>query len=101
MRKFAVSVVAVMLFAGLVSMAGEHEAMKGKTHELTVTIVSVDMEKGTITFKTDDGEKTAPVMKEAKAHMDEVKAGDTVVLTCQDTEDGSHEGVVKIKAAKE
>lgn len=99
MRKMALCLTLVMVFAGFLAIAGEQEKMKGKTHEVSAEIVSIDMENMTLTFKTDDGEKTAPVMKEAKANLDKVKTGDMVVLTCMDTEDGQHEGIVKIKAA--
>jgi ribosomal protein S1 len=100
MRKTALCFAVVVLFAGFVSMAGEQGEMKAKTHEVTAEILSIDMEKATVTFKTDDSEKTAPVMEEAKAQLEKVKVGDMVVLTCQDTEEGDHEGIVKIKAAE-
>lgn len=100
MRKMALCFAVVILFAGFVSIAGEHSEMKGKTHEVTAELLSIDMENWTVTFKTDEGKKTAPVMEEAKADLENVKAGDMVVLTCQDTEEGNHEGIVGIKAAE-
>lgn len=103
MKKLAMCLAVVMVFAGALAMAGEEgkdHAMKGKTHEVTAEVVSVDMDNGTITFKMGDEQKTAPVQKEAKAHLDKVKAGEMVVLTCMDDDEGHHEAVVKIKKAE-
>ena len=72
----------------------------GKTHEMTVEVVSVDLKANTITIKDDKGgTKTAPVKESAVASLSTVKAGDTVTLTCQDSEKGEHEGVTAIKPA--
>jgi len=73
----------------------------GKTHDLTATVVSIDVEKKTITIKDDKGEeKTAPVLDKAMSSLKNVHAGDKVKITCQDTDKGEHEGVTAIKVEK-
>jgi len=98
--KKLVSALSILAVAGLVFMQVANAADK-KTHEMTVTVVSMDMTAKTITVKDDKGaEKTAPVLAEALASLKTVKAGDMVVLTCLDNEKGEHQGVTAIKAAK-
>jgi Cu/Ag efflux protein CusF len=81
------------------AFAGDH-CTKGKNHDVTAEIVSVDMDAKTITIKTDDGKTTtAPVMGEAVGQLKGVKAGEKVKLTCHDKENGDHEGVTAIKKA--
>lgn len=102
MRKTALCVAVLFLAAIALPMAGEHGEKKdmGTTHEVTTTVVSVDIEAKTITFKDDEGnEKTAPVLAEGLGALKKVKAGEKVVLTCRDM-DGEHEGVTDIKKAK-
>ncbi len=90
---FALVLVAGPVFAG-------HDAAKGKNHDVTAEVVSVDMDAKTITIKTDDGKSmTAPVMGEAVGQLKGVKAGEKVKLTCHDKENGDHEGVTAIKKA--
>ena len=91
------------LVAGMAFAAGGDEMAKGKgkTHTMTVQVVSMDEKAMTITIKDDKGEtKTAPVMGNAVKELKGVKAGEMVTLTCQDDEKGEHQGVVAIKAAK-
>jgi len=98
--KKLVSALSILAVAGLVFMQVANAADK-KTHEMTVTVVSMDMTAKTITVKDDKGaEKTAPVLAEALASLKTIKAGDMVVLTCLDNEKGEHQGVTAIKAAK-
>jgi hypothetical protein len=95
--------VAGLVVAALVSLPAALASDKaaGKTHEATVTVVSVDTNAKTITFKDDQGnEKTAPVMDKALNGLDKWKAGEKVTLTCQDASDGTHQGVTEIKKAK-
>jgi hypothetical protein len=99
MKKLA-SVLAILAVAGLLFVQTANAADK-KTHEMTVTVVSVDMTAKTITVKDDKGaDKTAPVLAEALDSLKTIKAGDKVVLTCLDNEKGEHQGVTAIKAAK-
>jgi len=71
-----------------------------KTHDVTVTVVSLDEKGKTITFTTETGEqKTAPVMGQAIAKLKSLKTGEKVTLTCTDKADGQHEGVSDIHAA--
>ena len=75
-------------------------AEKGKTHEVTAEVVSVDAEKNTITIKGEKENKTAPVDAKAAAVLKTVKPGDKVTLTCWDNAKGEHVKVVSIAPAK-
>jgi hypothetical protein len=55
-----------------------------KTHKVEAEIVSADVEKKMVTFKTLAGEKSAPVGPLAMYRLKKVKAGDKVTLTCKD-----------------
>ena len=71
---------------------------KGKTHDMTAEVVSVDLAAKAITIKDETGEnKTVPVLPSALESLETVKAGDQVSLTCQDNEKGEHQGVSAIK----
>jgi len=73
----------------------------GKTHDVKTEVVSVDAEHKTLTIKDDKGEnKTVKVLEAAVASLKNVKAGDKVTLTCQDSDKGEHEGVAAIKVEK-
>lgn len=100
MRKLVLFVfaafVAVSVFGhlSLVSAAG-------KTHDMTGTVVSVDIDGKKITFKDDTGTSmTVPVLDKAVGTLKTLKADQKVTLTCQDNEKGDHEGVSAIKVAK-
>jgi hypothetical protein len=72
----------------------------GKTHDMTVDIVSIDEKAKTITVKDDKGVlSTAPLLGKAVAEAKGFKVGDKVVVTCQDNEKGGHEGVTALKKA--
>ena len=72
-----------------------------RTHEMKATVVSVNLEEKMITIKDEAGEeKTAPVIGKAVGKLKTVHAGDKVTLTCQDKENGEHEGVSAIKVEK-
>ena len=75
-------------------------AEKGKTHEVTAEVVSVDSEKNTITIKGEKENKTAPVDAKAAGALKTVKAGDKVTLTCWDNAKGEHVKVIAIAPAK-
>jgi len=84
-----------LVFAGTTKKPANAAA---KTHDMKAEVVSVDAAAKTITIKGDDGqEKTAPVLGKAVASLKNVKAGDHVMLTCQDNAQGEHEGVLKIR----
>jgi len=73
----------------------------GKTHNMAGTVVSVDPEGKKITFKDDTGTSmTVPVLDQAMGSLKTLKAGQKVTLTCQDKDNGDHEGVSAIKVAK-
>jgi len=86
------------LAMGLV-LAGEgHE--KGKSHKEKAEIVSVDVENKIIVIKDEKGEEhKAPVMGKALETLKTWKAGDKVIVVCQDDEKGEHLGVVAIMKA--
>jgi hypothetical protein len=92
----------VLIASGLVLLATSLPVLAaGKTHEVKTEVVSVDAKAGTITIKDDKGEpKTVKVLGAAAASLKDVKAGAHVTLTCQDSEDGQHEGVIAIKVEK-
>jgi hypothetical protein len=72
-----------------------------KTQDLTVQVVSTDVQTMTITFKDNEGrDQTVPVMKSALESLRKVKAGDRVVVTTQDNESGMHESIIAIRPAK-
>ena len=72
----------------------------GKTHEMTVELVSFDAKAKTMQFKTDKGEtKSAPVMDSAVSALSAMKAGEKITITCTDNEHGEHQGVSMAKAA--
>jgi hypothetical protein len=110
MRK-SVFAVALLFLAGMslaLSQAPPAQAppappqeTKGKTHEVTVDVISTDLTAMTMTIKGEDGQdKTVPVKKSALEGLKKVKAGDKVILTCQDNEKGEHEAITAIRLAK-
>ena len=100
MRKLALLVCAV--FVAVAILAQVTPALAGaKTHEMKATVVSVNLEGKMITIKDEKGEeKTAPVIGKAVAELKSVHAGDKVTITCQDKENGEHEGVSAITVEK-
>ena len=98
MRKTALVLLFALVLVSVPALAG-HDA-KGKNHDVTAEVVSVDMDAKTITIKMADGKTTtAPVMGEAVGQLKDVKAGETVKLTCHDKDNGDHEGVTAIQKA--
>src|SRR6478672_9328168 len=79
----------------------EHHKMMGKSHKLTVEVVSVDPAAKTMTIKDENGaDKTVPVMGDAVAHLKHLKAGDKVEVMCKDNEKGEHMGISHIMMPK-
>ncbi len=100
MKKLALLVAAAAVI-GLVLAHPTPVSAAGKTHQMTATVVSIDLEGKKITIKDDKGEeKTAPVLGKAVASLKTLKAGDKVDITCQDNEKGEHQGVSAIKVEK-
>jgi hypothetical protein len=94
------SIVASILIAGLILAIPATAFAAGKTHDMKGTVVSVDAKANTLTFTDEKGEShTAPLMDKAIKEAASVKAGEKVDITCQDTEQGAHQGIVKIKKA--
>src|SRR5262245_32145180 len=91
---------AVLLTLGLALALATPVSAKGKTHDVTAEVVSVDLAAKSITIKDEAGEnKTVTVLPSALESLKTVKAGDNVSLTCQDNEKGEHQGVSAIKLA--
>jgi Cu/Ag efflux protein CusF len=96
MKKTALVLIFALVLIAVPALAGNEG--KGKTHDMTAEVVSVDMEAKTITIKNTDGTTmTAPVMGQAVGQLKDVKTGQKVSLTCKDKENGDHEGVTAIK----
>lgn len=93
------SILSAVLIAALVLAIPSAAFAVGKTHEMTVEIVSIDAKAKSITIKDEAGEHTAPLMGAAITEAKAYKAGDKVVVTCQDDEKGEHQGVKAIKKA--
>jgi len=101
MRKL-VLLVCFLFVAGVILAQATVVLAAEKTHEMTTQVVSVDLEKKTITFKDEKGENhTSPVMGKALETLKTLKAGEKVVLTCTDNEKGEHQGISAIVLAKE
>jgi Cu/Ag efflux protein CusF len=86
--------------AGLILAQVNSVAAAGKTHDLTATVVAVDIQAKKITFQDEAGTtNTSPVLDKAVESLKSIKAGEKVVLTCRDNENGNHEAVIAIRPA--
>ena len=94
MRKVAFA----LLFALALGLLVLPALASGKTHDMKAEVVSMDMKTNMITLKDEKGEtKTAPVLEPARASLRTLKAGDHVLVTCQDDDKGQHQGVSAIR----
>ena len=92
------SIISAIVIAALVIAIPVTAYAAGKTHDMKGEVVSVDATAKTITFKDEKGEShTAPLMGAAVNEAKNLKAGDKITCTCQDSEKGEHEGVKAIK----
>lgn len=99
MRKLG-SLVSMILILALAVAIPVAVYAAGKTHDMAAEIVSIDAKTHMITLKDDKGENhTAPLLGKAIAESKNFKAGDKVTCTCQDKENGEHEGVTAITKA--
>ncbi len=100
MKEFALAMLALLVF-GLAIQAAP-ALSQDKTHEIKAQVVSADMDKNTITYKVDgdDAEATLPVTGKALESLKSLKAGDKVLLVCQDGQDGQQGAIVEIKPLK-
>ena len=95
------AILAVALVAGVAFAAGHEAPASGKTHDMTVQVVSVDKQSKTITIKDEKGQtKALPVLGNAARGLGNMRTGEMYTLSCQDNEKGEHQGIVAIKAAK-
>jgi len=70
-----------------------------KTHDVQVTVVSVNADGKTMTIKGPDGaEKTVPVTGQAIGKLKSVQPGQSITVVCTDNEKGEHESISDIKA---
>src|SRR5262245_65665699 len=98
MNRAGVLMVAVLMAVMLVANVAPAVAA-GKTHDVKGTIVSVNVEGKTITFKDDTGANmTAPVLDAAAGSLKNEKPGEAVTLTRQDNEKREHEGTGRTTA---
>jgi LEA14-like dessication related protein len=99
MRKLSV-LFAVMGVVALAAASVSVLASAGtKTHDVKVTVVSLDEKANTMTVKLENGDqKTVPVMGHAINKMKHVKAGEQITCVCTDNEKGEHQGISDIKA---
>jgi Cu/Ag efflux protein CusF len=73
-----------------------------KLHKGTYQVVSVDPMAKNITLKDDSGDtNTAPVLGKAASKLGDFSAGMKVMVTCRDSDEGKHEGIVDIQLVKE
>jgi len=105
MRKVTLLVLAVAMVCLMIAQAtpalAAAKTEATKTHEMKVTVVSVDAEKHMLTIKNEKGEEMSPpVLSGAVAQLKGLKSGDQITVTCQDTAQGEHEGVSKITHSK-
>jgi hypothetical protein len=92
------SVLASVLIAALVLALPAPALAGGKTHEMKGTVVSVDTKANTLTFTDDQGAShTAPLLDKAVKEAASLKAGEKIMVTCQDTDKGEHQGITKVK----
>src|SRR5262245_33259024 len=97
-RLFTVLAVVALVAAPLSSTFA---AGAKKTHDVEVTVVSVNPDGKTMTIKGPDGaEKTVPVTGAAINKLKSVQPGQTVTVTCNDKETGEHESISDIKMEK-
>ena len=93
-------ILGAVLAAALLAAQLNPAMAAGKTHDVAATVVSIDMQAKKITFQDDAGStSTAAVVEKAVESLKSVKAGDKVVLTCRDAENGTIEGVIAIRPA--
>ncbi len=100
MKVFA-SGLLVLLVLGLAVQAAPARS-QDKTREIKAQIVSVDVDKHTVTYKVDgeDEPATSPAVGKALENLKDLKAGDKVMLICQDGQDGQPESIIEIKPLK-
>ncbi len=93
-------ILGAVLLTGLIAAQSSPVKAAGKTHDVSATIVSVDVQAKKITFQDDAGAtNSAPVLDKAVESLKSVKAGEKVILTCRDSESGGIEGVIAIRPA--
>ena len=101
MKRIAILLASVLLVGVVCLPAICAEMAKAKTHDMTVEFVSFDAKAKTITFKTPEGQKSAPVAETAVASLAHLKAGDKITITCTDNEAGEHQAISMVKPAME
>jgi Cu/Ag efflux protein CusF len=90
------TIVSALVIAALIAAVPAFAA--GKTHDMKAEVVSVDTKAKMITIKDEKGEShTAPLLGNAVAEAKNLKAGDKITCTCQDSDTGEHMGVKAIK----
>ncbi len=100
MKKLATLVCAVAV-VGLILAPVTPVLAAAKTHDMNATVISIDLDMKELTFENMDGKTmTAPVLEKALKAFEALKKGDKITVTCQDTEEGKHEGLSKIETTE-
>lgn len=100
MKNLATTFLAVILAVGVALAAPAAWAAAGKTHQFNAEFVSADENAKTVTVKTADGKNLIlRAEDQAMNAAKNLKAGDSVTITCRDNDKGVHEAVVSIEKA--
>ncbi len=100
MKKLATLACAVAV-VGLILAPVTPALAAAKTHDMNATVISIDLDMKELTFENMDGKTmTAPVLEKALKAFEALKKGDKITVTCQDTEEGKHEGLSKIETTE-
>ncbi len=100
MKKLALLACAVAV-VGLILAPVTPVLAAAKTHDMNATVISIDLDMKELTFENMDGKTmTAPVLEKALKAFEALKKGDKITVTCQDTEEGKHEGISKIETTE-
>ena len=75
------------------------KAEPAKATEISGEVVSVNVEKKSLTFKTEKGEMTWPAEGKAEAALKTVKAGEKVTIAYRANEKGEPQAATDIQAA--
>lgn len=97
MKKWAPVLATLMALVVATAYAAQQPA-KGKTHQVSGEVVSVDSTGKTVTLKTAEGQtSTLAVEGAALKRLANLKAGETITATCRDNEKGEHQAIVNFR----
>jgi hypothetical protein len=100
MRKLLVTLIGALAIGSLAWANPDGTGVKGSTHDVAMTVVSVDVANKSFTGRTEDGTvHTEMVEGDAVGALGGLKAGDKVTATCRDDATGKHVAVTAIRPA--